>query len=280
MENSYQSNEYTRQRFLHLSRIKYNGFMDGWERSLSLDIRSCEKCGHYWHHIQPDQDALWEMYKESTPLDPTNKQSEPSTHMFIEMQRVRRLSRRSGKEKPTFLDYGSGSGLWSLAAAKSGFVVTAYEPCLSRADLIKASTGILVVNRLEELEGRIFDVINLEQVLEHTQTPVDVLISLRKYTHYLTILRISVPNMAVQARKEGLWTDFPFDGKTIHIMSPYEHLQGFFPSSLKMALAMSGLEQLHAFEIIALDPLNWVRWKVGNIVPFLAQTKVYARFRI
>ena len=256
--------------------------MDGWESSLSLDIRRCQKCGHFWHHTQPDQDSLWEIYGKSRPLVTTIKRTEstePSPYICSEMRRVRRLLGRGGKEKPAFLDYGSGAGLWSRAAVNAGFEVTAYEPCSARSDLAGASADIMVVNHLAPLEGGVFDVINLEQVLEHTQAPIEVLTSLRKYAHEETILRISVPNVAIQASRGGLWADFPFDGKTIHVMSPYEHLQGFFPSSLKMALEKTGLVQLRGLDILAVDPLNWVRWKIGRVLPFLAQTKVYARFR-
>src|SRR5687768_10197771 len=50
------------QRYLSLSRQKYNGLMDGWFRQLDLEICQCTSCGHLWHHTHPDQQSLFQMY--------------------------------------------------------------------------------------------------------------------------------------------------------------------------------------------------------------------------
>ena len=112
-----------------------------------------------------------------------------------------------------------------------------YEPATSRQGQI---SDVELVCSLQAVEGHRFDVINLEQVLEHILDPVSDLRALKHYCHADTVLRISVPDVARLGKR--LWDGFPFNGRTMHVLSPYEHLHGFRQSSLQAMMKAVGLE--------------------------------------
>jgi 2-polyprenyl-3-methyl-5-hydroxy-6-metoxy-1,4-benzoquinol methylase len=266
------------QRFINLSRIKYQGFMDGWEKKLSLEIHKCNRCSHIWHHTQPDQEALFGMYDSSIPLRPVIKTTEPSYYMLRQMRALFQTVSYVGKTKSTLLDFGSGAGRWSRAATAAGFIVTAYEPSTKRSVDACGSNIFRVINHLDDIKNEHFDALIMEQVLEHTQEPIEMLKALRDYCHSHTILRISVPNTALLTTKKDIWDDFPFNGKKIHIMSPFEHLQGFSPMSFTTVLEKAGLEILGLRQLIATHPVYVLRKIIGRFIPYLQQTLAISRF--
>jgi len=274
----YQPSQVTHQRFNDLSRIKYHGFMDGWQKELSLEIHKCNCCSHIWHHTQPDQETLFRMYEAGKPLRPKIKPRKPSSYMLRQMRALFHTVSNFGATNSKLLDFGSGAGLWSHAAASAGFRVTAYEPIAKRSVEASNTSDFRVINCLEDIQNEHFDAILLEQVLEHTQEPIEILKTLRAYCHSHTILRISVPNVALLTIKKDIWNDFPFDGKKIHIMSPFEHLQGFSPMSFTTVLEKSGLEILNLKHLIATHPVYVLRKIIGEFIPYLQQTLAISRF--
>src|SRR3990172_2466849 len=62
-------------RFREFSEVKYQSYLNGWEKQLSLEVCECADCGHVWHFTQPDQISLFGMYEAAQPL----KQREENT---------------------------------------------------------------------------------------------------------------------------------------------------------------------------------------------------------
>ena len=118
----------------------------------------------------------------------------------------------------------------------------------------------------------------MEQVLEHTQNPVDTLISVKAYCKPDTILRITVPNVARYGYNDKLWVGFPFNGRTIHIMSPFEHLQGFNPKSLEIILNRAGLVRDNSIRNLLTKPLYSLRYLTGRILPSVGPTVAVVHF--
>lgn len=262
------------ERFRLLSRRKYQGFMDDWPEQLSLEVRRCRSCRHLWHHTQPDFTALIGMYQSGVSLNDKDPAREPSTGMLSAMMALFNLARAHRKERPSLLDYGSGRGRWTRAAASAGFEVIAYEPSASRAS--EGRGDFEVVTQLEDLEGRRFDVVNLEQVLEHVQEPLEVLNGLASYLKPDSLLRITVPDIS-RISPDLLLRDFPFDGQRMHILSPYEHLHGFNPVSLRRLLARAGLRAEFGIRAWRTHPVQTVRMLSGPWLPRLATTHALVR---
>lgn len=265
-----------RKRFLNLSSVKYQGFMDGWEKSLTLEVLRCRRCAHLWHRNHPDQNSLFGMYRSAIPLTKRDPSREPSHYMLHTMSCLYTLSKLKGFNNPTLLDFGSGGGRWSQAAVKAGFQVCAYEPIDKRAASVQKSDSLSVVNDLENIKDQRFDLINLEQVLEHIINPLELLQSLRSMCHAKTLIRITVPNLDRSAR--GLWEAFPFDGEKIHIMSPYDHLHGFTSRSLDEFLRRAGYKRDYGAAVWLTHPVYMGRYIAGRLFPRFGMTSALVRF--
>jgi hypothetical protein len=250
--------------------------MDAWQKYFNLEVRQCLVCSHYWHHTQPEFLKLLGMYEASVPLkknlaDPAR---EPSPFMLKSMSSLYELAFHTKGEPPTLLDYGSGRGRWARAAVVAGFRVWAYEPSASRAN--EGIKDFPIVNDLAELAGIHFDVVNIEQVLEHTQEPFQVLSGLIPLLKSESLVRITVPNVMRMGAK-NLWSSFPFDGEKMHIMSPYEHLQGFSPQSLQALLLGAGFIYERSFSAWKKYPLHFTRALFGRWFPRFGTTMALVR---
>lgn len=263
-----------RERFLELSERKYGGVMNGWLAELDVVICRCGTCGHHWYGQQPDEEELGRMYDAGRPLAPvTLEMSDCSPRMLAEMRRLRRLVHGRGRSSsPSLLDYGSGFGRWAQAAAKAGFETTAYEPSAVRSE--RAIPSVRTLTRDKELGGRIFDAINVEQVLEHAAAPDQLLRKLYNLCHRFTIVRLTVPNMERAAKGGAIWIDWPFNGRRMHIMAPFEHLHGFTPRSLLALAVRTGFGPIPLREIWPADPMYCVRRFGGRMFPLLEPTKL------
>ena len=227
----------------------------------------------------PTRGPLMGMYDASRPLKRGLRPTQPSRRMVRELRALWKVARRGLVGRPTLLDYGSGAGRWSRAAVHVGFAVCSYEPSRERAPSNgMGETEFRVVTTLDALRGQRFDAVNLEQVLEHTQDPVGTLQSLRELAHEGTVIRITVPDAERVIYASDVWKGFPFDGETVHIMSPYEHLQGFSPRSFARVLKESGLVRLANVALLSTHPLHAARQVVGRVVRRAQHTMAIARF--
>lgn len=275
-ETIFTPNDETRKRFRNLSRTKYQGYMDGWETQLSLEIKKCRRCTHLWHRSHPDQNSLFGMYRSALPLTKRDPSREHSPLMLRTMSRLYTLLKLKGFHNPTLLDFGSGGGRWSQAAVRAGFQVCAYEPIGKRAASVQKNDSLSVVHDLESIKGQRFDLINLEQVLEHIINPLESLQLLRSMCHSKTLIRITVPNLDRSAR--GLWEAFPFDGEKIHLMSPYDHLHGFSSRSLDELLRRAGYKRDYGAAVWLTHPVYLGRYIAGRLFPRFGMTSALVRF--
>jgi hypothetical protein len=173
------------------------------------------------------------------------------------------------------LEFGSGLGRWGSAFQQAGFVVTAYEPVSERTDRgVRSSDN--VVSDLAQLEGIDFDAINIEQVLEHLTDPVGELKRLKGFCKKNAVIRITVPNFSKFAARHDPWLEFPYAGQ-MHILSPYEHLQGFSAKSLQIALSKAGFNEISLPRLILAGAWRVIARRLAGIcIPNLRETAVYA----
>lgn len=271
----------SKQRFLNLSHAKYDNFMDDWIEALTLEVRKCGDCGHLWHYMQPDQESIFKMYdsRSSSNLSAGKHTAEPSGAMVKQMISLLKLLRYRSINSAKLLDYGSGKGIWSKAAVVAGFQVTAFEPSAERSSCLDENELIEKKYDIHELKGLKFDVINLEQVLEHIQDPIALMKSLKEYCYSHTVVRISVPNVERHySESDQDWDGYPFNGQTMHIMSPYEHLQGFTPKSFLTAIKVAGYNYCHDLAMWKTHPLYMMRKWVGRLIPQISQTRAFLTY--
>ncbi len=261
-------------RFRAFSKIKYGGLLDNWLHDIELVILGCRACGHHWYRDQPDPEQLDAMYAAGRPLrgGTAAPSSEPSPEMAHEMHRLRGLL---PVDNASLLDYGSGFGRWARAAAQAGFAVTAFEPCQARGR--EDGVPFTLVQDIAALHSQTFDVVNLEQVLEHVPDPFALLQDIRGYCYAGSLVRIAVPNILRCDEGEAIWREWPFDGCRAHVLAPFEHLHGFTPRSLRQVVARAGFVPVAAFRTLLRYPVASVRWRLGRWMPKLDQTFLIVR---
>lgn len=259
-------------RFVDLSNRKYQGCMNSWTDYLDLQVKKCSECHHLWHHTQPTFESLMEMYACSVPLNEggVSVSHEPSRSVSSTMKSLFAFVKNNQKGAPTFLDYGSGRGKWAKAAARVGFRVWAYEPSTARSSA-GVKTDFTLVNNLQDLEGLSFDVINLEQVLEHTQEPYEILKGLAPLLTCDSVVRVTTPNLR-RAQHNRLWHDFPFSNRSMHLLAPYEHLQGFNGRSLKILLNRANFAHVSSVKAWSTHAALMFRYYLSKVFPGLAAT--------
>ncbi|MBN1378997.1 MAG: class I SAM-dependent methyltransferase [Gammaproteobacteria bacterium] len=266
--------------FLELSKRKYNGCMNDWQSLFPLDIHHCLSCSHLWYYRQPDQSSLVQMYNNGIVLNPVKIAKRPSWRMRKEMKTLYELVKhRYQDNKPRLLDFGSGRGLWAHAAQENGFEVTAYEPSAIRSTSGIRSDGFRLTNCLEDLGEQKFHAVNIEQVLEHLPQPVETLKAVLDYCLDKALIRITVPNIGREKTRPGFWNDFPFDGQHIHLMSPFEHLQGFTQNSLGCAARRAGLSPVRHIDLWLKYPAYSIRRLIGRTITRLSTTMIIAEPR-
>lgn len=261
-----------RDSYRRFSDIKYGGLLDDWVTLLKPEIVVCSDCGHHWYLRQPSPEQLSLMYRDGRRLLPGAVSRELTQEMLAEMRRFAKLI---GKEQPRLLDFGSGFGRWARAAARAGFLVHAYEPSKDRG--AEAVEEFTLVHELSEVAGKSFDAINLEQVLEHVPDPEETLRTITAFCTPDTVLRIRVPNILRPPEGSRVWADWPYDGKRVHAMAPFEHLHGFTPDSLRKILAGAGFMPLAKLNMAWCYPLESARWWLGKWIPRLDQTFLIVR---
>lgn len=164
------------------------------------------------------------------------------------------------KKKPediTFLDYGAGFGE-SLAVAKDmGFQRYALEYSQFRIEHL-INSGVKVIDENDE---NTFDFIIVDQVLEHTTFPNDVLQTICKKMKPGALLYIAVPNCSGfengLKRAEGISDRRRFyESLAATSIGPFQHLNFFTNTNLKSICKANGLERVFHYEAAFFPPMN------------------------
>ena len=255
-------------RFISYSNKKYSGLLTGWLSEIEPVVMRCERCGHCWYEDQPSDHQLSLMYAAGNRLHPDVLMTrQPSIKMLKEMKRLRALV---NQDRASYLDYGSGFGRWARAASQVGFDVCAFEPSQSRG--AEEDAPFTLVHDVKELRGNTFDVINLEQVLEHIPDPLAALIGIRAFCNKKSIVRVTVPNILRCDEGRNIWSEWPYNNKRPHVMAPFEHLHGFTPLSLNNLIRRAGYKTLPISRLYRHYPMLLIRNAICPIYPAAGQT--------
>ncbi len=196
-------------------------------------VDQCLACGLVFQRFIGDSDTLEAIYSDM--VDTQRPESFPTYVADMADPRGSRdghelmtLSAYLGKPRLRVFDFGTGWGLWPTIAHRLGHDAYASELVRERIDFV-ASQGVTM---LSQPEGE-FDVINLEQVLEHVPNPLDILETL--VPHLRGVLKIGVPNLRssdLRALAKGRFQ------MAVH---PLEHINSFDRASMEKLASRLGL---------------------------------------
>lgn len=202
----------------------------------------CAGCGLLHSHPIPTQNDLDNFYKNLYRKQYKQTYRPQKRHtiryakgcMDIINEIFKYINKNEIKNKK-FLDVGSGSGEVLYFAKKSGFEILGIEPNTGYANFSKNDLSLNVINTsLEKInfKNEKYDVINLNQVLEHLPNPLDTLNMLMDLLNFNGLLIVTVPD--IEAKLHSPNTRFH-----------YAHIYNFNHLNLKSLFVKAGFQILN-----------------------------------
>lgn len=228
------SSDYQKEKLLEYDLKYYEGKLKTIFSETQYKINQCNDCDHLYYSEPLELNQLSEMYLAHAVNLKKKHKNIQGNNFDILKSLIKKYIHIWGKDNPKILDYGSGAGIWSQAAYDIGEDVTAFEPHIERVE----HTGYEMINDLNDLKKQKFDIIFLNQVLEHTLDPIFELKTIRDLTKNGSILISSVPNAGAISKKNFIKT-WPYHN-TSHVMAPFQHLHGFSQNSFLRAHKIAG----------------------------------------
>ncbi|MGQ4648726.1 methyltransferase domain-containing protein [Lyngbya aestuarii] len=188
-------------------------------------INKCRKCDFYWHQNVLNQANLSRLYNEwISPEKSYAKQAKKSVRERMGLTQVvaRQLDAvQANTGQPKVLDFGGGWGTSALCALALGCEAYLIESSQEKINFAQEK-GLKLAQHIEDFPDDFFDLIILNQVLEHVPEPKQLLTKLVRILRLGGGCSISVPH----ARPNSpVLAKGPFQ--------PLEHINGFTRKSLR-----------------------------------------------
>ncbi|MBN2370247.1 MAG: class I SAM-dependent methyltransferase [Vicinamibacteria bacterium] len=193
-------------------------------------IVRCHGCGLVYANPRPVPRQLQEGYARTEDADYAREASSRSINAHISLHTIKKF-----KERGRLLDVGCATGYF-LNAARLSFEPCGVEPSRWAGRFAREVLSIDVQQgSLEEadLQDDWFDVVTMNDVIEHLTDPRSCLEKARRLLHAQGLLYIVTPNIASLSARllRGRWWG----------LRP-AHLYYFSPKTLKAMLAETGFE--------------------------------------
>ena len=225
--------------FKEYSKKYYRNFLNNFP-SEKVILAQCVFCLHLFYKYQPSEIFLYEMYSIHKKKK-IQKNSSINTKKNIYLRKVLSKILRINKCY-SILDYGSGAGQFKEIAEGLNLSYYAYEPIKERNLIDKKKNFFSNLNELQNMNIK-FDIIFINQVLEHIKDPLFVMKNIKVLCHSKTIIYVSVPNF--NRSKEGgkFFSSWPYDVRfNHHTIAPFQHLHCFNTLSLLKLMKNSGFK--------------------------------------
>lgn len=204
-----------------------------------VDIIKCRDCHHHFmDSLRPDNElgALYEAYYGRNATTDAHRYSRLRATLLREtLPGQDFLGAAAGR---SLLDVGCGSGDFLIQARALGFEATGIDVDPTAIDAVRALGFVAHCGaaNVDTLKGARFDVITLNQVIEHVEDPRGTLAILREKLSDSGILFVATPNgCSASLRRTGRdWINW-------HV--PY-HQHIFSPESLRISANAAGLKPI------------------------------------
>ncbi|MGD8366967.1 MAG: class I SAM-dependent methyltransferase [Desulfobacterales bacterium] len=197
---------------------------------LTIELRECTACGHWWNTPCPTQEALIDLYKSASPYvigkhwedDIRRPREEGVFHIMINTFRPDMSDLR-------YLEVGCGGGHLIRSMREKVGLCYGIEP----GSWASETEGI--VGEIDQIPKNLaFDILVFQDVIEHTENPIDTLKMYTERARTGATLFVAFPNKdapPAQREKEG-WD----------MIRPFGHLQYFSRKSLSLLMKKAGWE--------------------------------------
>lgn len=202
-----------------------------------VNIVECKNCMFAWQYPLGRNEQQSVQFFEAAYADEGQKPSKyfnPNYKREIAQLEYEFLSGLPVKNR-VLLDIGAGSGIFAEVAAEHDWNVTAVDPALD-IERIRNNPMIKAVKGTTEqlLNGEVFDVVTMWDVIEHTTNPLEHISTAKQYLKEGGWLVIETGNYKSAYRVSG---------GTSQWMYQLEHRWYFSPESIKYLLKETGFSE-------------------------------------
>ena len=231
---------------------------DEFKSSAGYDIVRCRDCRLVFTDARtaPPPSELYPHFEQS---DTAAQRGARSALSLFTLQRARSVE--AAKPTGRLLDYGAGSGAFARFMAGRGFEAVGLEPYSLGTTLEETNLRLVraPLAQVKESLGK-FDVVTMWHVLEHLETPVQLLAELRTMLAPGGVLIVSVPNFAS-------WQAELFKGGWFHL-DPPRHLLQFEPSTLTDCLRRAGFAVTEQVPFLPeYGTSGWIQSALNRVLP-------------
>lgn len=229
-------------------------------------IVRCRSCGMQYAELLPSDEFLTTLYERVILSPECVRGSENRASYASRLRYVADLLELAPTGAPLrALDFGSGLGVTLRILSSCGAEATGFDPSVMRSNYTLAQ-GLTLESDLAALHGP-FDVVVLDNVLEHLPEPRATMELLRRITVEGAVAYVSVPSSEAPFMREQVARhrrNEPID----MTLNPWEHLNYFTVAHLNELLSGGGFRRLAARERVAppsiglrAEPNGIRRWK-------------------
>lgn len=164
-----------------------------------FEIDACTQCGLLYTNPRPKESEIGKYYDNPEYVSHTDTQKGLMFQLYRKvkthtLRQKRRLLESLTNDK-TILDYGAGTGDFSLELSNNGWKVTAYEPDPKARQLILSKTNnVELFEDIKSIPDDSISIIVLWHVLEHVHQLNETIVQFYRILKPSGYLIIAVPN--------------------------------------------------------------------------------------
>ena len=269
--------------------FEYRNYPKNYIKEAAYVLMECDRCGLIYQRYSPNDKLSNEIYNNWIVKRRTANIKDYSFNPFSVQNTIRNISEihqliNFSLKKPSqlkVLDFGMGWGGWCKAAQLMG--LEAYGTEINKKQIEYFKTQGLKVIDWKEIPDYNFDIININQVLEHVPNPSLIISHVKKGLTFDGIIKIGVPD--AQNIKSNLKKDFQSqwfyakgESYSLNPVEPLQHLNAFNYKALKYIMSQHGFQHLEQpVGNYYNDSINTLSLK--NILYSIARRLIPTRYR-
>jgi len=237
-----------------LDLFKYRKFPTDFIKEASYILMECNRCCLIYQRYAPNNQLSYMIYNEWLKKRRLANIFDYSFNPYTIKRTITNFSQinqllncfHPDSSKLKVLDFGMGWGGWCKAAQLMGLEVYGTE--ISQSQIEFAKTQGLKVIDYQDIPNYNMDIINLEQVLEHVESPYQLLSYLVKSLSSQGLIQISVPNARYVKKylNKNMKSEYFYaKGKkySLNSIEPLQHVNAFNYESLIYIGKLLGLKE-------------------------------------
>jgi SAM-dependent methyltransferase len=204
-------------------------------------VVKCVICLHLFYKYQPSDLVLNKMYAAHAKKRRLKNLKNNNNYKDFKFKKLLSIILKVNNCQ-SILDYGSGAGDLRKIAESFNLNYYSYEPSIERNATNNKKNKFTNLNKLAN-ENIKFDIIFLNQVLEHAKDPLKLMKHLKIFCKKNTLIYVSVPNLNRTKEGKSLISEWPSNARlNHHTMAPFQHLHGFNTLSLLKLIKSAGFK--------------------------------------